>query len=142
MNFIYFALPVALLTLSVVFSIVLVKRGTPAKKAMLIHFVTLILISVICFALPVSAETAAAADTATAAATTTTSADGWRYIGAAIAVGVACIGGGIAVAAGAPAAIGANAEDPKTFGKSIIFVALGEGFGLYGVLIAVLILVL
>ena len=55
---------------------------------------------------------------------------------------VACIGGGIAVAAGAPAAIGATAEDPKSFGKSIIFVALGEGFGLYGLLIAIMMLIL
>ena len=41
----------------------------------------------------------------------------------------------------APAAIGATAEDPKAFGKSIIFVALGEGFGLYGLLIAIMILI-
>ena len=52
------------------------------------------------------------------------------------------IGGGIAVAAGAPAAIAATSEDPKAFGKSIIFVALGEGFGLYGLLIAIMILIL
>ena len=50
--------------------------------------------------------------------------------------------GGIAVAAGAPAAIGATAEDPKSFGKSIIFVALGEGFGLYGLLISILCLMM
>ena len=46
------------------------------------------------------------------------------------------------IAAGAPAAIGATAEDPKSFGKSIIFVALGEGFGLYGLLVAIMILIL
>ena len=57
-------------------------------------------------------------------------------------MGLAGIGGGIAVAAGAPAAIGATAEDPKTFGKSIIFVALGEGFGLYGLLISILCLMM
>ena len=48
--------------------------------------------------------------------------------------------GAPAVAAGAPAAIGATAEDPKSFGKSIIFVALGEGFGLYGLVISIMIL--
>ena len=47
-------------------------------------------------------------------------------IAAALATGLAGIGGGIAVAAGAPAAIAANSENPKTFGKSLIFVALGE----------------
>jgi F0F1-type ATP synthase membrane subunit c/vacuolar-type H+-ATPase subunit K len=50
------------------------------------------------------------------------------------------LGGGIAVAAGAPAAIGAVSEDPKAFGKAIIFVALGEGVALYGMLISILIL--
>ena len=41
-------------------------------------------------------------------------------IAAALATGLAGIGGGIAVAAGAPAAIAANSENPKTFGKSLI----------------------
>lgn len=37
-------------------------------------------------------------------------------------------------------AIAATSEDPKSFGKSIIFVALGESIALYGVVIAILIL--
>ena len=45
-----------------------------------------------------------------------------------------------AVAAAAPAAIGATSEDPKVFGKALIFVALGEGIALYGLLISILIL--
>ena len=57
-------------------------------------------------------------------------------------MGLAGIGGGIAVASGSAAAIGATAENPKAFGKSIIFVALGEGLGLYGLLISILILLL
>ena len=61
-------------------------------------------------------------------------------IAAALAVGIAGVGGGIAVAASAPAAIGATSEDPKAFGKAMIFVALGEGIALYGLLIAILIL--
>ena len=149
MNFAYLLIPVALLVFSVVLSIVLVKRGTSAKKAMSIHFLSLIVIAIVSVMLPfgASAETGtdAAAETAveTAAADTAATADnGLKYIGAALAVGLAGIGGGIAVAAGAPAAIGANVEDPKSFGKSIIFVALGEGFGLYGLLISILCLVL
>ena len=50
------------------------------------------------------------------------------------------LGAGIAVAAAAPAAIGAFSEDPKAFGKSLIFVALGEGVAIYGLLISILIL--
>ena len=46
------------------------------------------------------------------------------------------LGGGIAVAAGAPAAIGATSEDPKAFGKALIFVALAESIALYGLLIS------
>ena len=46
----------------------------------------------------------------------------------------------IAVANAAPAAIGAVAEEPSSFGKAMIFVALGEGVALYGFLIAFLII--
>lgn len=38
------------------------------------------------------------------------------------------------------AAIGATSEDPKAFGKALIFVALGEGIALYGLLVSILIL--
>ena len=44
------------------------------------------------------------------------------------------------MAAGAPAAIAANSENPKTFGKSLIFVALGESIALYGLVISIMIL--
>ena len=57
-----------------------------------------------------------------------------------MAVGGAGIGAGIAVGSGAPAAIGALTEDPKSFGKALIFVVLGEGIALYGMLIAILII--
>ena len=67
-------------------------------------------------------------------------ATGLGYLAAALVTGLSCIGGGVAVAAAAPAAIGATSEDPKAFGKSLIFVALGEGIALYGLLISILIL--
>lgn len=65
---------------------------------------------------------------------------GLGLLAAALVTGLAGIGGGMAVAAGAPAAIAATSEDPKSFGKSIIFVALGESIALYGVVISILIL--
>ena len=77
-----------------------------------------------------------AADAAAAAST----ASGMGYIAAALVTGLACIGAGIAVAAGAPAAIGAVSEDPKVFAKALIFVVLGEGIAIYGLLISILIL--
>ena len=143
---IYLLLPVALLVFSVVFSIVLVKRGKTPKRAMAIHFLTLLLIVAICVAAPIigtAASDNADADAPAASETVQQPADnGMKFIGAALSVGLAAIGGGIAVAAGAPAAIGATVEDPKSFGKSMIFVALGEGFGLYGLLIAIMCLIL
>ena len=59
-------------------------------------------------------------------------------LAAALATGLAGIGGGLAVAAGAPAAIAANSENPKTFGKSMIFVALGESIAIYGLVISIM----
>ena len=67
-------------------------------------------------------------------------AEAFKYLGAGLSVGLASLGGGIAVAGATPAAIGAVSEDPKNFGKSLIFVALGEGFAIYGILIAMMIL--
>ncbi len=65
---------------------------------------------------------------------------GLAYLAAALAGGMSAIGAGIAVASAAPAAIGATSEDPKSFGKAIIFVVLGEGVAIYGLLIAILII--
>ena len=61
-------------------------------------------------------------------------------VAAALATGLAGIGGGMAVASAAPAAITANSENEKTFGKSLIFVALGESIALYGLVISIMIL--
>lgn len=81
-----------------------------------------------------------AASAATGDAAAASGSDGMAFIGAAAATGLSCIGGGIAVGNAAPAAIGATSEDPKAFGKAIIFVALGEGIALYGMLISIMIL--
>ena len=55
-------------------------------------------------------------------------------------MGIGMIAAALAVGSGAPAAIGALTEDPKSFGKALIFVVLGEGIALYGMLIAILII--
>ena len=141
--------PAVLLVLSVCLTVFLFKRGRTARQALAIQLLSLVVIAAVSCTLPtaVKAETAPADTTAvnTKATKAETAADngaaaGMKYLGTALAVGLSCIGGGIAVAAGAPAAIGATAEDPKSFGKSIIFVALGEGFGLYGLVISIMIL--
>jgi V/A-type H+-transporting ATPase subunit K len=69
-----------------------------------------------------------------------TMAQGLGFLSAALATGMSALGAGIAVAAAAPAAIGAFSENEKNFGKSLIFVALGEGVAIYGLLISILII--
>ncbi len=69
-----------------------------------------------------------------------TMAQGLGFLSAALATGLSSLGAGIAVAAAAPAAIGAFSENEKNFGKSLIFVALGEGVAIYGLLISILII--
>ena len=65
---------------------------------------------------------------------------GLRYIGAALSTGLSGIGGGVAVASAASAAIGAMSENENIMGKTLIFVALAEGIALYGLVISILIL--
>ena len=77
---------------------------------------------------------AASADGGAALAT------GLGYIAAALVTGLSCIGGGIAVASAASAALGAISEDSSVLGKSLIFVGLAEGVCLYGLIISFMIL--
>ncbi len=69
-----------------------------------------------------------------------TNAQGMGFLSAALATGLGSLGAGIAVAAAAPAAIGAFSENGKNFGKALIFVAMGEGVAIYGLLISILII--
>jgi len=69
-----------------------------------------------------------------------TLATGMGYLAAALVTGLSCIGGGIAVASAASAALGAISEDQSILGKSLIFVGLAEGVALYGLIISFMIL--
>lgn len=61
-------------------------------------------------------------------------------IGAGIAIGLAAIAGGIGQKDVLPAAIGAISENPKLFGKVIIFAVLPETVLIFGFVTAFLIL--
>ncbi|ACP38311.1 H+transporting two-sector ATPase C subunit [Sulfolobus islandicus M.14.25] len=61
-------------------------------------------------------------------------------IGAGLAVGLAAIGAGIAVGMAAAAGVGVLTERRDMFGTVLIFVAIGEGIAVYGILFAVLML--
>lgn len=136
-------------------------KGFSVKRTMAVNLLTFLVVMVVAcgFTYTTSAKDVqpdvkatettamAAAETETEEADAPASANaasnesmGLGLLAAALVTGLAGIGGGIAVAAGAPAAIAAASEDPKSFGKSLIFVALGESIALYGVVISILIL--
>lgn len=153
------AIPVVGVVGSIAFMIYKHSKGMPTKKAFKMQIATFAAIAVMAtvFAFTASAagdDAAAAADDASASvsvseqqaaedeasASDSAIASGLKYLSAALAIGLAGIGGGIALAAGAPAAIAAMSENPKTFGKSIVLLALGEAVALYGLVIAFMIL--
>ncbi len=108
-------------------------RKRSAKRSLFINIATfavaIITSTVVVFSQTVRADEAAGV-----------SATGLGYLAAAAAVGLACIGSGIAVANSASAALGALSEDSSVFGKSLVFVGLSEGIALYGLIIAFMIL--
>ena len=143
MTYVLIALPLIAIIASVFFAIRAVKKGKKAKTAFKSQVIAFAAVAVLTFAIPMvaSATTAAASEEATAADTQDKNfQNGMGLLAAGFVTAISGIGGGIAVAAAAPAAIGATSEDPKVFGKALIFVALGEGIALYGLLISILIL--
>jgi V/A-type H+-transporting ATPase subunit K len=66
----------------------------------------------------------------------------WKYIAAAIAVGISCISGGMAVGRIGAAAMGAMSENPDLAGKALPYAGLAEGICLWGFLVALLIMIL
>ena len=66
--------------------------------------------------------------------------DPYATLAAAISTGLATIGAGIAVSATGAAAVGAIAEKPESFGRSLIFVGLAEGIAIYGLIISFMVL--
>ncbi|MCI6616275.1 ATP synthase subunit C [Ruminococcus sp.] len=135
LNLVMLALPVVFLMASAIIAVKAFEKGKNRKKTVLMQICSFVAVFAFCMVCPIVAN-AATGDAATAA----TAADGMAYIGAAVATGLSCIGGGIAVGNAAPAAIGATSEDPKAFGKAIIFVVLGEGIAIYGMLVSILLI--
>ena len=95
-------------------------------------FGTMLVAAMVMFAGSSSVQAATGADAGIAT--------GLGYIAAALVTGLSCIGGGIAVASAASAALGAISEDQSILGKSLIFVGLAEGVALYGLIISFMII--
>ena len=132
-NLIMLAVPVVFLCASAILAVKAFEHGKNRKKTVLTQICSFAAVFAFCMVCPIVAS-AATGDA------TSGMADGLAYIGAALATGLSCIGGGIAVGNAAPAAIGATSEDPKAFGKAIIFVVLGEGIAIYGMLVSILLI--
>jgi len=64
----------------------------------------------------------------------------YAKLAAGLATGLGSIGAGIAVSGTGAAAVGAIAEKPEAFGRSLIFVGLAEGVALYGLIISIIVL--
>lgn len=115
------------------------KRGNKGKAPLITNlccfFGLLAFGAVFCFT-----QSAEAAETAGGLVTSDGFATGMGYLSAALAVGLSGIGGGIAVASSASAALGALSENDGVFGKALIFVGMAEGVALYGLLIAFMII--
>lgn len=116
-------------------------KKTNRKASVIANVASFFGVMIVMTMLPLTGAFADTAEAANAAAASAGGlADGLKYIGAALSTGLGTIGTGIAVGGAAPAAIGAVSENDKSFSKALIFVALGEGVAIYGLLISILIL--
>jgi len=98
----------------------------------IIFLLMLISVSVFAPAILLAAETEAVSETSIN--------DSLKCVAAALAVGLSCIAGGIAVGRIGSAAMGAMSENPDLFGKALPYAGLAEGICLWGFLVALLIL--
>ena len=133
--------PAAVLLASVVYTMKKHSEGQSIKKSLRMNaatFAVMVLLVAGCamgaFATGSEDTTAAPADTTAAQAS-----DAVAESAEATTVKDNSKGPGL-LAAGLVTAIAATSEDPKAFGKALIFVALGESIALYGVVISILIL--
>lgn len=113
-----------------------------AKTRMLTHVFLFFALLAGVLVYQVNGANVLAAEGTTVDLMTGTLAQGMGFMAAALSTGLSAVGGGIAVAAAAPAAIGAISENEKNFGKAMIFVVLGEGIAIYGLIISILIIMI
>lgn len=163
MNVLIYAIPVLAVLAAAYVAMRFFRKNGSGAKALKVNFAVVALVFVVCMfgamtamaagndvdetpvtttAAETTGETSETAEepAAPTAAQNTGLALGLGLLAAALSTSISGIGGGIAVASAAPAAIGATSEDPKAFGKALIFVALGESIALYGLVIAIMIL--
>jgi len=135
-------------------NIKITRKKTAKKTALYINIISVFALCVLIFSVSAAnvvmaspentgteaTEAAEAVEEEAAAVPNVSVGAGIGMLAAALATGLSGIGGGIAVASSAAAAIGAISENPKVFGQALIFVALAEGVALYGLIISLQIL--
>ena len=122
------------------------KKGKNIKKLILVHVLSFVFILVASLvpAVCASAQENTSNNTKVVAEQQTTeakddSSKGWGYLAMGLAIGLTCLGTGLAVSSAASAAIGATSEEPKLFSKYLIIVALAEGVSVFGFLVSIFI---
>lgn len=116
-------------------------KGKNPKSALVLNIISVFSLCILATGVGIGNSVLAAGAEAVAVENLASAgAAGMGYIAMALSTGIACIGGGIAVASAASAAIGAISENEKVFGKALIFVALAEGIAIYGMLVSILIM--
>lgn len=143
MSMLTFLIPAAIVLL-LAMPIVPVYRGVvtgkKAQGAVVFNICAFFGVVALCVFVPIGGFVGYAATEGASLAASISTGAGLGYLAAALVTGMSALGAGIAVASAAPAAIGATSEDPKSFGKALIFVVLGEGVAIYGLLISILII--
>lgn len=125
-----------------------VKRGFSAKKALRFQLLTFATTMALSFAVPVVAGAIGGTSmTASDGVQMEVKSDlssgigaGIAMLGAAVTFGLSALGAGMALANSTPAAIAAMSENPKTFGKSLVLVALAESLPILGMIVALIII--
>ena len=116
MSVLYFIIPMICIVLTTWFAFCGVKKGFNKKKAVVLQICSIVAIMAVCLFAPIT-HAAQVTSAAAAVSEAAYNAFGIGFIAMALSTGLAGIGGGIAVASAAPAAIAATSEDPKAFGK-------------------------
>ncbi len=93
-----------------------------------------------CLMFLAAALSAPAVAQTTTTTTTGTSSSGEKFLGAAIAFGLAALGAGLGVGTSGSAAIAAVTEKAEVRTSALIFVVLAEAIAIYGFVIAFVIL--
>ncbi len=123
-----------------------VKHGFSAKKAIRLQLTSFVVTLLLGFSVPFVVSAAGSNSSSTGTSQSEVVEDektsgigaGIAMLGAAIAFGLSTLGAGLALANSTPAAITAMSENPKTFGKSLVLVALAESLPILGMVVSLM----